>query len=182
MALGGGLRPEETPDDIARFRIRRAGGDDFGSTWHWTWRRERYRGEHPSNFWSRTQGSESPRLGYAPRESRTKRWAIRVPHRRIVPIIGVENDTATKSPGSPEKRREIRHDNPSHEMLPHHLVYTSSSQNGRDRKAESGSGRWVQEPGIERMGRICLDTQPYRRNFELRFRSWPSQGYLIRAL
>ena len=43
-------------------------------------RRQRFEGKHPSNFWARAVTSESPRIGYAPSEYRTKPW----PHEALI--------------------------------------------------------------------------------------------------
>jgi len=67
------------------------GRNDRGySLWRLTRRRDGFGGEHPFNFWSRMIRPESPRIGYAPPESRTKRWAQESPIEGWFPLVGGE--------------------------------------------------------------------------------------------
>jgi len=80
MEIRGGVRPEKAePHDITFLGVVSITGEEVSLQWRRTGRRDGYRGEHPSNFWSWINDPESPRIGYAPLESRIKRWARESP-------------------------------------------------------------------------------------------------------
>jgi hypothetical protein len=76
VAFRGGLQSwQAEAAHVASLRIGHVHGVWFSRKWHQARRRKGFGGEHPFRPWSRYYRPESQRVGYAPLESQTKRWA-----------------------------------------------------------------------------------------------------------
>ena len=153
VAKRRGVRPEETGSDegdgVERARIGERGveqsarndGPDEGEA-------NRLQGRASIGFLGWAAGSESPRIGYAPLESRTKRWADVEPLiEGWFPLPSGERHGCDRLPGydaEPEQRI-------SHSAL--------STRSGISNDADAGG----QDPEARRVGRVRLDRQPHRR-------------------
>ena len=105
--------------------------------------------------------SESPRIGYAPLESQTKRWAMESPIEGSFPLSTRRTKRLESHRSRHGTTRNLVTDRSSRVGTPPRPACNRFPM-GRLRKT-GGGGRWVQELKTLRMGSVCLDTLPYRK-------------------
>jgi hypothetical protein len=126
-------------------------------------------GEHPFDFWSRVIHPESPRIGYAPPESRTKRWAQESPIEGWFPrgcgepcgcdVIRDAKGERIASHGGPGRGGSSLSLQRAQSCLP--------SVNPPGSSAEADAGCKTER--IRWQGRSCLDILPHRKKFQAPF-------------
>jgi len=114
---------------------------------------QRFRGEQPLKFLVRALGPESPRIGYAPLESRTKPWAEEPPIEGWFPLSSGE---------------QIGCDRPRSLVPPREratLKPSTSLRKPPSRATEKTNAGRQNEIG-QRAAEVCLDSLPHRRRFK----------------
>jgi hypothetical protein len=145
VALGRGVRTQEARAvEIARPRAGSEDGKRAVSARSGAHGRKGFGGEHPFIRWSR-RTPESPRIGYAPLESQTKRWATESLIEGWFPFIGERHgcDVIGQSEGRPGGKRLVDDVNPA-------VTHATASARG-----SNPDSRWN--------GEVRLDPFPDRR-------------------
>jgi len=166
MEIRGGVRPEKAEShDITYLGVGSGAGEGVSLQWRRSWRRDGYRGEHPTNFWSWIISPESPLIGYAPLESQMKRWAKESPIEGWFLLLSrerqgfdVDRDAIGTLTGDHLKSR--------HPWISPRISWVLIRRRIADQLFRpAGADAGCETMCIKQGGKACLDILPNRRRF-----------------
>ena len=170
VEITGGVRPEKIkPNNIAHLGVGSITSERVNIQWHHTWRQNGYRGEHPSKSWSWILDPESPRIGYAPLESRIKRWAKESPIEGWFPPRSGERQSCNVDRDA-FGMLMLNHWKYKHPWISPRMSWVFLQRQSADQLFRPvGADAGCKTTCSKREGKVCLDTLPHRRDFERHF-------------